>query len=67
MSARTEDLTAFASALAHAKRLHEDVNVMEDSGGGFHVIRLFCVEHWSRYYKTVTEIRMVQLISGRTT
>lgn len=55
----------FAEALAYAKRLHEDVNIMEDSEGAFHVIRSFGVEHWSQHYKTVTEIRMIHQITGR--
>lgn len=55
----------FEEAFAYAKRLQEDVNIMEDDEGVFHVIRSFGVKHFSQHYKTVTEIRITQQITGR--
>ncbi|WP_354675097.1 hypothetical protein [Cupriavidus alkaliphilus] len=55
----------FEEALAYARRLREDVDIMLDPRtGSYHVIRLFGVAHWGKTHRSVTQLRMVQSISG---
>lgn len=55
----------FEEALAYAKRLREDVDIMLDPRtDAYHVIRLFGVPHWSRTHRSITQLRMTQSVAG---
>lgn len=45
-------------AINYAKSLYEDVDVMVDKDGVYHVIRVFALEHWKQHYTTVAEVRV---------
>lgn len=58
----------FQEAMKYALDMREDVSIMKDKDGDFHVIRAFGVKHWKQPYlenSFVTDIVMVPKITGR--
>jgi hypothetical protein len=47
----------YDEAVAYAKKLHFDTDVMVDNKEVYHVIDFHAVEHWKQHMRTVAEVR----------